>query len=399
MKLKRLATDFEVEEQISLRLGSGPFALYRLTKQSLGTLEALQAIEDKWNLPRQRVAFAGLKDRHATTSQYITIRGGSSRGFSQTNLGLEYVGQVERPIHASDINGNRFRIVVRDLSKIESQSTQSRIEELSRDGLPNYFDNQRFGSVGESGEFIAKPWCLGNYERALWLALADPNVHDRVVDRDEKAMLRNQWGNWQLCSERIDPSVRQDVVKQLARQPGDFRRALAAFPHSLRSLWLAAFQSHLWNQVLARLVVQEVGNEQTEMHQIGSAHLPFFGRLNDSQRGRLQNTLLPLPSARLHLENDDLRPLYDQLLEAEGIELRQVRVKYPRDTFFSKGERKAVFQPSELTHSIEADDLYSGCEKLTLAFTLPRGCYATILIKRLFGNDEGMADEGDGGIE
>ena len=56
---------------------------------------------------------------------------------------------------------------------------------LARDGVPNYFDDQRFGSLGASGEFIAKPWCLGDYERALWLALAEHNPHDRPGDRAE----------------------------------------------------------------------------------------------------------------------------------------------------------------------------------------------------------------------
>jgi toxin YoeB len=86
--------------------------------------------------------------------------------------------------------------------------------------------------------------------------------------------------------------------------------------------------------------------------------LPFFRELNAAERETLQRHVLQLPSARLHLEEGELKTLFDQVLAAEGIELRQVRVKYPRDSFFSKGERAAVFQPEfreDLRHWVETD--------------------------------------------
>lgn len=393
MKLKRLPEDFQVEEQISLPVGRGPFALYRLTKQSIGTLEAVEAIERKWNLPRRRLDFAGLKDKHAATSQYVTLHGGPPRGISQTNFRLDYVGQVERPIHASDITGNRFQIVARDLTEEESRTTADSLAAIARDGVPNYFDSQRFGSLGESGEFIAKPWCLGDYERAVWLAIADANVHDRPEQRTEKDLLRQNWGRWEQCASKLRPSLIRDIAVQLIRQPGDFKRAITILPHALRSLWLAAFQSHLWNRILAKLIQNETGNSATDTRTIGPISAPFFAQLNELQRTKLQKLALPLPSARLHLEGSELQPLYSEVLSSEGLELRQVRVKYPRDTFFSKGERQAVFQPTALSHTFAPDDLYTGQQKLSLAFTLPRGCYATIVIKRLFGDLPALASE------
>jgi tRNA pseudouridine13 synthase len=393
MKLKRLPEDFQVEEQISLAAGRGPFALYRLTKQSLGTLEAIEAIERKWNLPTRKLDFAGLKDKHAATSQYATLHNGPRRGISQTNLQLDYVGQVERPIHASDIAGNRFQIVARDLTEAESRTAADALAAISRDGLPNYFDSQRFGSLGESGEFIAKPWCLGDYERAVWLAIADSNVRGRPEQRSEKEMLQQSWGRWEACAAKLRPSPVRDIAVHLTRQPGDFKRAITILPHSLRSLWLAAFQSHVWNRILARLIDKEIGEAACDRRSVGPISVPFFAQLNESQRVKLQKLALPLPSARLHLEGSPLQSLYYEVLAAEGLELRQVRVKYPRDTFFSKGERRAIFQPSDLTHAVGPDDLYPGQQKLSLAFTLPRGCYATVLIKRLFGNLPALAGE------
>jgi tRNA pseudouridine13 synthase len=395
MKLKRLVEDFQVVEQISLLPGSGPFALYRLTKQSLGTLEAINAIVRRWNLSPGQLAFAGLKDKHALTTQYLTIHRGVRRGLSQSNLELEYVGQVSRPIHARDIVLNRFEVVIRDLTTEEVASAETAIAVVTRDGLPNYFDSQRFGSLGQSGEFIAKPWCLGDYERTLWLALAEPNDHDRPEDRKEKVTLREHWGDWRTCMDLVQHSPWPNIIEHLARHPRDFRRSIALVPQELRSIWLAAFQSHLWNQILARLIREICEPQQCSFQRIAQRDVPFFAELNDEQRERLQSVVLPLPSARLHLDSGPLKSLYDEVLAAEGMELRQVRVKYPRDSFFSKGDRAAIFRPGELDHQFAVDELYDARQKLTLRFTLPRGSYATILVKRIVGNigDEMTGDD------
>jgi tRNA pseudouridine13 synthase len=341
----------------------------------------------RWNLSRQQVAYAGLKDRHARTVQFVTIKGGPRRGLSQANLDLEYVGQAGRPIHARDIRANRFVVVLRDLSENESAGVAAALAATAAAGLPNYFDEQRFGSLGESGQFIAQPWCLGDYERSVWLALAEANVHDRPDERRQKQILREHWGDWAECKRRLDRSHRRSIVTYLADKPGDFRRAMGLLRQDLRSIWLAAFQSHLWNQILAGLVRQICRPEQLTGLTIGGRELPFFTLLEQAQAEQLSAAVLPLPSARLHLDEGPLKELYDRVLAAEGIELRQVRVKYPRDSFFSKGERAAMFRPGEMTHQAAADELYPGRQKMTLRFTLPRGSYATILVKRASGLD------------
>jgi tRNA pseudouridine13 synthase len=396
MKLKRIPEDFVVEEQISLRPEGGAFALYRLAKQSLGTPEAVDAIARRWHRPPAEVAFAGFKDKHARTIQYLTIRGGPRRGFVQSHLELSYVGQAPQSIHASHITGNRFVIVIRDLSEQEVASAVAATALAARDGLPNYFDNQRFGSLGASGEFIAKPWCLGNYERALWLALAEPNVHDRNEDCEQKLILREHWGDWSKCQSLLPRSQHAAILTHLAREPGDFRRAIALVRQDLRSLWLAAFQSHLWNQILTVSVRQVSAGEDLVLQSIGQRELPFPATLDVTQREQLRNLSLPLPSARLHLDEGPLKELYQRVFASEGLELRQVRVKYPRDAFFSKGDRAAMFRPANLEHKSDQDELYQNREKLTLRFTLPRGSYATILVKQLTGgHSEDLADDED----
>ncbi len=89
-----------------------------------------------------------------------------------------------------------------------------------------------------------------------------------------------------------------------------------------------------------------------------------------------------MPSARLKLEDADPRAeLVRTVLAEEGLELRQMQIKGIREMFFSRGERAALCLPCELTHEFGADEKHRGRDKLTLGFELPRGCYATLIVK------------------
>jgi tRNA pseudouridine13 synthase len=184
VKLKSQPEDFVVTELTDFVADGGNFALYRLDKRGLGTPEAAQAILSKWNLKRDAIQHGGLKDRHAVTSQHITIFRGPRENAEDRSWQLTYLGQASRPFRAQDILRNRFDITLRSLSSEATKDIQQRIAWLQQGRIVNYFDDQRFGSLGYSNEFIARPWCLGNYERALYLALAEENSHDRPREKE-----------------------------------------------------------------------------------------------------------------------------------------------------------------------------------------------------------------------
>jgi tRNA pseudouridine13 synthase len=197
VKIKRIPEDFQVEERTNVVPGAqGAFALYRLTKEGIGTFEAVTAIARRWNVPERRISYGGLKDRHALTRQFVTVERGPSRDMEQTSLRLEYLGRVERPFAAADVVGNGFRVVLRAMSAAEERAAVAALEEVARDGLPNYFDDQRFGSLGYEGVHVAEPWVRGDYEGTLRLGIAGATPMDRPRDREEKRLLRERWGDW-----------------------------------------------------------------------------------------------------------------------------------------------------------------------------------------------------------
>lgn len=384
MKLKSLPEDFEVEELSDFPLDGGSFAVYLLTKRSIGTPEAVTSISERWNIPRRAIGYGGLKDKHAVTRQWVTIQRGPRRDFRQDQLSLTYQGQARRAFGPADISGNRFRIVMRNLPDRVAHRYSEESQAIVRFGIPNYYDDQRFGSLGESGEFIARPWCLGDYERALWLAIAEPNSHDRPIDRDEKEIIRRFWGDWAECKMALSRSPRRSIITYLVDHPERFREAFALQRQDLRSLWLAAFQSDIWNRCLATVIRQTLSSSPIWDVPLATVDAAFYRRLTGDEDAVLSRLLIPLPSARLHIESGPTLDLLQQVIAEQGMALREMRVKYPRDSFFSKGERQALVKPTQFkVDSIEDDDLNSGRKRVTLQFQLPRGSYATILIKRL----------------
>jgi tRNA pseudouridine13 synthase len=392
MKLKRQPEDFRVEELPLVEGGDhGRFAFYRLTKRGAGTLEALEEIRRRWNLSSRQISYGGLKDRHAVTIQYLTILDGPDRGFRERGLDLEPLGRLAHPYGPNQFKGNRFTVVLRDLSRDKAEAARVALGELPRDGLPNYFDDQRFGSVGFAGEFIAHAWLIGDHEKALRLAIAEPNPSDRPDSKAEKATLREHWGNWAEAKAQLPRSHARSIATYLVDHPTDFRGAFARVRRELRSLYFSAFQSHLWNLQLAALIERATRPEQREGVEFKVANLPIHRGLDTDQAELLVSARLPLPASRTPLPEEG--PVRDAVLEVVsrfGLTWDQLRVKHLKDVFFSKGVRPALFFAEGLTQQTEADDLYPGRKKISLGFELPKGAYATLVVKRV--TDAAQAD-------
>jgi len=387
MKLKCQPDDFVVTEQLDLEPTSGSFGMYRLLKTDIGTAEAIQHLRRTWNLPANQVAHAGLKDRHAVTCQTITIRNGPQTDLVADRFQLEYVGQTHEPVTAAHIRCNEFRIVVRQLAETAAERITSFAASSPSLALPNYFDQQRFGSLGYSAEFVAVAWCRRDYERATWLALADPNPHDRSQEKAQKTILRDHWGDWAICKAELERSHRRSVVTYLVDHPVGFRKAFALINPDLRGLYLSAFQSAVWNRMLSQ-IVRQYRTDLPDLR-VGDSELPFGPVAEDLAEQAMQ--IVPLISVR----NRKLLPAVENMAETAlshyEMKRSEMKVSFPRDRFFSKANRPCWLRPGKLQACVSDDELYAGSKKVTLVFELSSGSYATMVVKGLTGIDQELA--------
>jgi len=385
MKVKQLPSDFQVEELTRVTPGiSGQFAFYCLEKTGWTTPDALTAVRRRWDIALDRLSYGGLKDRHAVTTQFFTIHNGPRRNLSHERISATYLGQVTHPFSSQDIDANRFTIVLRHLTNEGATHAESASRELARTGIPNYFDDQRFGSVGQDGRFVARELIKGQFEEALKLALAGSYEHDRAAEKAEKAILLQHWGNWPAAKAALPRGNIRSIVDYMVTHPTDFKGAVVRLRPELQGLYLAAYQSHIWNRLLdlwlkTTLPAEMLGSVELKL---GRFAAPSQIPADLAEKWRLLE--FPLASARLKPDpTATWLPLLEQILAEEGMTLATMRIPGVQKPFFSKGERLACVWPTQLTVEPGYDELNRGKRKLLMRFDLPRGCYATMIVKRV----------------
>src|SRR5262249_48107618 len=270
------------------------------------------------------------------------------------------------PFSSTSIRANRFRITIRDLTADQVQAASLALEEVKCDGIANYFDDQRFGSVSRSRDFVARQLILGENEAALKLALAEPYEHDRAAAKREKAALRDHWGDWKTCKQKLARGHTRSLIDYLVSHPTDFRGAFARMRQDLASLYIAAYQSHLWNRLLASWLNRNLPRQNLVDLNLKWGTVPSPRGLTTEQRIELARMSLPLPSARLDYAETlpcaptDWPEVLQPIMADEEFALSQMKLKGLRRPFFSKGMRSILFVPQDLEMTTDQDERNSG---------------------------------------
>lgn len=369
MRLKQRPEDFQVAELLRLPEGSGPYAYYQVEKRGLAALELRTALAARLSLPPSAVMLPALKDREAVTQQYVSVRGRGPAQVQGAGFVARRVGWGPRPLRPGDLVGNRFTLTVRDLGAGEVQALAASLVRLSQVGLPNYFDEQRFGSLAAGG-FIGKVILQRDAEQALRLYLSAPMMGDPPPVRAFKREAQAHWGEWSvLFGLAPRPSNFRSVLTFLRDHPADYRKALNLIPARLLALYLAAYQSWVWNRILGRLLAV------TSYVEIAGVQLPVPpARPTGPAR-------LALPAAGA-VYPPEQQPAVTAVLAEEGLALADFKARLLRDAYLPKGERELWVTPGELVAGAAVpDELAPSRYALPVTFTLPPGSYATLVIK------------------
>ncbi|HMP16397.1 MAG TPA: tRNA pseudouridine(13) synthase TruD, partial [Gemmatales bacterium] len=161
--------------------------------------------------------------------------------------------------------------------------------------------------------------------------------------------------------------------------PENWSGAFPLIPFFLRNMYLSAYQSYLWNSTLAEWMIVSTAPENLITIEMKQGKLPMIKQVPSEM-----DIDIPLPSSRYTLEDfAEFQPHLQRVLAREKLELRDIRLKQFREPFFSKGTRPAFYRPKELVQELGWDKMHKGHRKLKLSFCLPRGSYATMLVKRI----------------
>lgn len=405
MTIRRQPSDFIVEEILGPIPVPGdgdphPIVVYRLTKQSLTTPEATQRLARSLGVPPGHVEHAGLKDKHAQTVQHVSVRvnKGSGHAPPSTLIGpgwsAEVLGPRTRPLRAADILANRFTIVVRDLSAGASTEMDRRAAFLSAHAIKNtlvmvnYFGDQRFGSARHGQGFAATHLIAGEFDLALKLLIATPARKDSGVRRTFTRLCAAHWGDWSRLAAELPRCPDRRPIETLAAG-GHAREAFAALPYSTQQLAVEAFQSHLWNALATRLIEGLPGTGGPSG--VVRTDDPF-GPMVFPAPSKIPELWLDLQLPMFAPETllqEPWREAAEAILTEHGLSLERLRIPGLRRPAFGDASRPLFARATGFSMSPpEPDELATGGPgrvrlKRTLRFDLPRGAYATVLLRAL----------------
>jgi tRNA pseudouridine13 synthase len=342
--IRRSPEDFVVEELPAYAAsGKGEHLFVTFRKRGLTTPDAVRALARALEVDPRGAGWAGMKDRHAVTTQTVSFALPMARDAAVAAAkiavpGLEVLAaqRHDNKLKPGHLIGNRFTIVLRDVDSPRLAAARATLEEAGRIGVPNAFGPQRFGRDGD------------NPARALgWLAGKERGPRDK---RDQRMLF-------------------------------------------------SALQSLLFNEVLARRVAAGtwstvLAGDVAKKHDSGGLFdVPLAGPELDDARARAEACSIcatgPMYGAKMRwpageplaLERAvlDASALDDALLEArkslgEGTR-RALRLEVGE---MSMAEESAVEAGTNPTHH-DATGV-----TIVVRFVLPKGGYATTVLGRAF---------------
>ncbi|WP_299326104.1 tRNA pseudouridine(13) synthase TruD [uncultured Helicobacter sp.] len=151
--------DFVVQEiPLYAFSGSGEHRILRVRKKNLSTFELLNIIAQAFNLPTKSIGYAGLKDKHATTTQYLSLPAKSTQHFCAIfdSLAKQHdIKLLDSTLHSNKLRlghlkGNRFFVRLKKLNPTNAKKLESTFSHIVQNGFPNFFGFQRFGINGDN---------------------------------------------------------------------------------------------------------------------------------------------------------------------------------------------------------------------------------------------------------
>lgn len=382
--------DFVVDEiPLYQAMGIGDHAYARVEKIGIPTREAIRRMAQHLQIPESRIGCAGLKDAQAVARQTLSferVPPAKLEGLTLPGLRVISVKRHKNKLRPGHLAGNRFEIRVRGVCADAAERTAAILGVILARGLPNGFGPQRFGTRGDT-HLVGRSLVLRDFEGAVKRLCGMPSE----VEGDPRVLEARRCfeaGDVEGARKAFPHSFATErrVLDRIA-QGGDAAAAVRVIPKGVRRFFVSAWQSALFNRVLADRLGTMDRLEVGDLAWIHGKGAVF--RVEDAakEQERCDDFEIspsgPVYGTKMVFPGGAPGERERALLAAEGFEPADFDVKGV-DRF--EGERRPLRVPvGDPTYRVEGEDLL-------LAFSLPRGSYATNLLAEVTKSDFGGGD-------
>jgi len=203
---KQTQDDFIVDEIMDKEFkGKGNFLILKIKKQSTSTWDLLSIISDTLGIEEHLIGYAGLKDKNATTTQYISIPTNRSKDYKLLNSkNIKVIGTFkhDKKLKIGDLTGNRFKITLKDIASEVLPQIYQTLSQIQKHGMPNYFGYQRFGKES-------------NFEKSKRISEGEEVLKDKKLEKFMKLAYQSYFFNAWLA-QRIELSKEQNSNKLIS---------------------------------------------------------------------------------------------------------------------------------------------------------------------------------------
>jgi tRNA pseudouridine13 synthase len=363
MKMKQIPEDFVVTEIIpdsfSKYVSRDPskYIWFTLKKTNWDLFRALKAVSRQLNVSVKRFGYAGTKDKNAVTFQTISVSGISLERLKMVkvkDIELSDFRHATRDIGIGDLEGNHFRITLRDLTKMDERRIRGAAVRIKRKGIINFFGFQRFGTNRGITHMVGRYIVRNDLESAVWTYL----THVSKAESKRKTDARKRLGQIKNIDQAlkdfqgIEPEI--IILNRLKKYPDDYAGALRMLQSGMLKMFVHAYQSFLWNEIAKKI-----------------------------KSG--QNARVPLIGYGTDIENyPRIEKIIRHVLDSEDIQPGDFRISSLPEISCKGDDRDLIIFPKNFDYRFEKDDLNRGRIKAILEFTLPKGSYATEVIRQIF---------------
>jgi tRNA pseudouridine13 synthase len=390
--LRETPEDFVVEEVAPAPGTDGDYLVVRLTKRNWEQQHLVRELARRLGISHRRIAWAGTKDRRAVTTQLISLYRVTEEQVRQVSLRdvtMEPVGRAREGLALGQLAGNRFGITIRGCDPRDLRERVDRIATGVATGIPNYYGIQRFGVIRPITHAVGEAILREEWEEAVMIYVARSFPQEPEATRAARqAFLEGRDVRQALRDFPVHLSYERAMLHRLQETPDDYQGALRVLPPRLLSLFVSAFQSWLFNEILSRRV--DSGTPPSEPVP-GDLILFPDGKADSVSPGSLPAARLQVSRGRaqiaLFISGDDFRayPGYDVAPLEELLGRRRISAESFRQASAFVGAayagtvRRMLLSPAVTAHS-EGDTMH-------LAFTLSAGEYATTVCREFMKAD------------
>ncbi|MGH9954358.1 MAG: tRNA pseudouridine(13) synthase TruD [Nitrososphaeraceae archaeon] len=370
-----------VDESLDISLSYNEnhrYPLYILEKRDIDSNHALFEIERELHI---RFRVMGIKDAKAVTTQYASmerVMRNPPAELKSRHTRLTLKGFTKHPLQKKFLAGNKFEIRIYN---VRSSDLSGFVPHIGKVG--NFYGLQRFGSERLVTHLIGREIVKRNFIQAVELLLCHTTEFDTQMSRE----IRNK------C---VDPSNYRQVLKMLPRGMDIERQvlsalvagrdtiaALRAVPITIRRLFVQAYQAYIFNRCLSRAVMEgeDLLQPQTEDLCFEMEGPATFGRIikyNPTSKTKL------VPAIRMagytfqpgkgRFEN-----ITRAIMQEEEVSAKDFYIKEMQELSHQGGFRQAPLWCTDFRY--ERDPL-------TVSFKLPKGSYATTLLREIIKPDD-----------